>query len=279
MDVRTLLRWPLWALSGRFRKAAYARARPWLAKRGPCVLRCSGILMEVDFSENGDYRLFVRGKLESAVQAVILSVLAPGATFFDVGANRGYFALLAADRAGPGGRAWAFEPEPENTKRIRRNFALNPGLAVTLEPVAVSSMAGEATFMAGDNSGHGSIVEGFEVAAGRPITVPTVSLDGYLEENGIDRVDVMKMDIEGAEVQAIEGMASGLPAGRYGDIIIEWHGSHHGELGTRPAQALELLVSSGYDLFVIERRRKTEPIKPEAVPAERVHLFCRASRS
>jgi len=84
------------------------------------------------------------------------------------------------------------------------------------------------------------------------------------------------MDIEGAEVQAIEGMREGLAAGRYGDIVIEWHGSHHGELGTRPVEALKLLASSGHDLFVLKRRGRLEPVSPESVPADRIHLFCRA---
>ena len=80
-------------------------------------------------------------------------------------------------------------------------------------------------------------------------------------------------------MQAIEGMAEGLRSGRYGDIVVEWHGAHHGELGGRPRKALEVLVSSGYELFVVGRSRgraRLEPQTPDAVGAERVHLLCRA---
>ena len=274
MDVRSLLRWPLRLLSGRARKWAYARLRPWLAKRGPYVANCSGIRMEIDLNEHRAHRYFLRGKVEPRIQDVLLPLLTPGMTFFDVGSHWGYYALLAAKAVGREGRSVAFEPEPGNLAFIRRNLSLNPGLNVIVEPLAVSDTEGEAVFRPSEKTDQGSIMEGSWVSAGAPFAVQTVSLDHYLDDRGVDRVDVMKMDIEGAEVQAFEGMAEGLKAGRYGHIVLEWHGTLHEGLGDRPLRALELLVSSGYELSAVRRGGALEPFSPELMGLRTLPVLC-----
>jgi len=185
--------------------------------------------------------------------------------------------VLASKRVGPNGTVVAFEPDPENIERMRRNAGLNPGLAMTIEEVAISDCEGEATFRRGGDSAKGSLLDGANWEGRQAFTVPTTTLDSYVNGHGIDRVDVLKIDIEGAEPMALEGMAEGLGAGRYGSIILEWHGDFHQGLADRPGRALSLLDSSGYKLFVIRRRHwrpKLEPVRPEAVGEERIHLLC-----
>jgi len=239
--------------------------------------------MEVLLHEGLSEKYYLRTRAGGRVEDVLVSLLRPGMTFFDAGAHWGYFALLGSAVVGQEGRSVAFEPDINNVERIRRNIALNPQLSVGLETVAIADHEGEATFQTGHTSDTGSIAPA-RAGHGGPapvVAVVTTSLDSYLSENGIETVDVMKMDIEGAEVQAIEGMREGLAAGRYGHIVMEWHGAHHERLGDRPTKALALLASSGYELSVMRRpkgRLSLEPVTPESVPAERIHLLCRSSR-
>jgi len=71
------------------RGKTYDRLKRWMVKRGPYVGRCSGVVMELDFSVPGSRRLFVRGTVEPHVQHVLLGLLRPGMTVIDVGANWG----------------------------------------------------------------------------------------------------------------------------------------------------------------------------------------------
>jgi FkbM family methyltransferase len=233
--------------------------------------------MELDFRDHTARRYYLYGKPERGVAKSLLSLLSPGMTFMDVGSNWGYYALMAARAVGPSGRVVAFEPHPQNVARIRRNLELNPGLGVAVEALAVSDGDGTATLTEGSDSGKGTILAEPDNPGSASIEVRTVSLDNYLAANGIDTVHVMKMDIEGAEVLALEGLADGLRSGRYGQILIEWHGAFHGELGERPRAALQLLESAGYELLRIRRhgRGKVDPIAVSEVADERMHLLCR----
>ncbi len=252
--------------------------RPWLVRRGPFVGSCSGICMEMDINAPEGRRYFLYGNTERNVHDLLSSAFSPGGTFLDVGANWGFYALLAAKRLGREGRSIAFEPDPGNIETIRKNLSLNPGIEIAIEAVAVSDGKGEATFHVGDNDAQGSILEGPYCSGNETLTVPTISLDEYIDEKGIDRVDVMKMDIEGGEVLALEGMAKGLRAGRYGLIVLEWHGPFITDMGERPHRAIELLTSAGYSMQSIPRHRsdnRLTPITPEEIGDERLHLLCK----
>jgi len=231
-------------------------------------------MMELDLRQPDARRYFLYGVPERGVQDLLLSLLEPGMTFMDIGSNWGYYALLASKVVGAGGMAVAFEPDPDNIDCIRRNMSLNPGLDVTVEGVAVADIEGEATFHVGADSGKGSLLQ-HSSGDGRSFTVPTVTLDGYLDAHGIERVDVLKMDIEGGEVLALEGMADGLEAGRYGHIVLEWHVQSQAALGERAARALDLLRSSGYEVLIADLAGGHRPLTPEALEAKRVYLYCR----
>lgn len=157
-----------------------------------------------------------------------------GAVCWDIGAHVGYHALLMAKLAGPEGRVVAFEPNAANVERFRMHLEANPDLAsrIRLETMAVGASAGEATFVTSTSVESGFSSGSHLEASTTPrteadyrsfarVTVPVRSIDGLIA-SGLPRPSVVKVDVEGAETQVLEGAAS-LLADRNGLWLIEVH--------------------------------------------------------
>jgi FkbM family methyltransferase len=133
--------------------------------------------------------------------------LQPGMTFLDIGAYHGAYSVIAAKKLGRSGRVIAFEPSPRERQRMRLHLRYNRIKLVTLEPYALAAEEGVASLAV--------VVDGFTTMnslrpplIGHPIKqvmVDTTSLDAYMDREQIDRVDLMKIDTEGGEVQAFRG--------------------------------------------------------------------------
>jgi FkbM family methyltransferase len=136
---------------------------------------------------------------------IIRRLLRPGDVVLDVGAHIGYFTLLMAREVGRRGCVHAFEPDPGNLGLLERNVRLNGYRNVTIEGAAVSSGPGTVSlYRSLDNRGDNRIVDPGEEA--RPVVfVPSLSLDDYTAARGIVP-DLIKMDIQGAEASALDGM-------------------------------------------------------------------------
>jgi FkbM family methyltransferase len=144
----------------------------------------------------------------------------PADTIVDIGANIGAFALLIESRA-RGARVHCFEPGPETRGLLERNISAN-GLQeyVAVHPFAVSDRRGAVELMRTDLTMHRSIFpNGY--ASGESDRVETLPLSEALDLAG-DRIDLLKIDVEGAEIEIVEGMA---PAdwGRVERAVIEYH--------------------------------------------------------
>jgi FkbM family methyltransferase len=147
---------------------------------------------------------YVQGDAEVAVQNAIAQRLAPGMTFYDLGANIGLFSLLAARIVGGEGRVISFEPDPRSAARLRRNVEHNGFSQVIIVEAGVWSQTGFVGFAAADPSspdrGTGKIVED----SGAPDTrIPCIALDDFIKT--APPPDGVKCDVEGAEVEALRG--------------------------------------------------------------------------
>jgi len=150
------------------------------------------------YVEEGTVRLFQR-------------FVRKGNILFDVGANMGVYTFLAAKSCGSAGHVYAFEPQANLVKCLDRSVSLNGYEArVTVVCAAVSNDHGsQATlFYAANRDGTGipSLFAHEWLDAESGMRVPTVSVDGYRQEKGIERVDVIKIDVEGAEMLVLRGM-------------------------------------------------------------------------
>jgi FkbM family methyltransferase len=145
---------------------------------------------------------------EPSETAAFLAHAREGMCVFDVGANIGYYTLLAARAVGSSGRVYAFEPEPRNFGLLTRNVAENGLTNVRLVNAAISNRAGVVRLHLDDaNFGAHSFEAGsIATSSGRSVEVETVSLDGFVDEARAFEAGVLvKVDVQGAEALVVEG--------------------------------------------------------------------------
>ena len=121
-------------------------------------------------------------------------------TVVDVGANLGYYSLLASRLVGPSGRVVALEPNSENCRLLLSSLRLNGSTNVELLPVAADVATGWAYYSTHVGS-NGGLIDGNDLLAHPGVVVPTFRLDELVYE----RVDFLKMDVEGAEGRVVRG--------------------------------------------------------------------------
>ncbi len=154
------------------------------------------------------------GVHERHVQEALADLLRPGMTFWDVGAHIGFFSLLAARLVTSAGRVEAFEPFPPNRVRLEASLVLNHATNVRVHPVALAAVSGTASLHTGASSLMGSLVRG-----GRPsIPVRCARADDAML--AIPAPDVVKVDVEGAELDVLRG-AGGMLASVRPTVVVE----------------------------------------------------------
>jgi FkbM family methyltransferase len=224
-----------------------------------------GLRFHCDMSDELCREAYLTGLYEPPVSRVIQRSLSAGGTMVDVGANWGYFSLVAAASVGPAGKVLAMEPDPRQFERLRANLALNTHAGIEAQQVAASAARGRAIlqgYLEGDtNRGTSRISTGTTAGAGA-FDVRCVTVDGITAALG--RIDVVKIDVEGFEPEVIEGMAAGLRARRYHRIVLELHPDLLGQRGLDPAATIEMLQAHGYTGWTIDHtptayRRASDP--------------------
>jgi FkbM family methyltransferase len=128
----------------------------------------------------------------------------PGMTVVDLGANIGLYTLQFASLVGPSGRVFAFEPGPLSFGLLKTNLALNGYRNVTVENAAVSDFSGETELHICSTGESDNRIAGFETYESERVPVRCFALDDYFKPG--TRVDFIKIDIQGAEAKALQGM-------------------------------------------------------------------------
>jgi FkbM family methyltransferase len=137
----------------------------------------------------------------------ILSHLPVAGTFIDVGAHVGGITLPAASHVGPEGRVLAFEPNPETATLLRRNVTKNLATNITVVQLACLDERKRSEFYVNDSSHSGkSSLSARNARSRRTVTVECDTLDSILVTHEVNRIDVVKIDVEGAELQVLKGM-------------------------------------------------------------------------
>ena len=154
------------------------------------------------FSGDGGGASVYFGQMEPEQTAAICDTLGRGKVFFDVGANVGYYTILASPLVSDEGRVVAFEPVMRNLTFLQRHVQLNSAQNVSILPFAVSDSCGLARFSFGSGHALGHL----DKAERSKTIVPTITLDRIAEEMGIIP-DVIKIDVEGGESEVLAGAA------------------------------------------------------------------------
>jgi FkbM family methyltransferase len=169
----------------------------------------SGAWYLVGYSEV-DYRVLF-DRFEPAETQFIQRYLRPGMTVLDVGAHHGFYSLIASRAVRPQGAVHSFEPAPRERARLKQNLRLNQCTNVSVHGVALGASRGTGTlFQAQSNlDGCNSLRPQEGVPACTAVEVDVVPLDQLIRERGLQKIDFIKMDVEGAELSILQG-ASGL---------------------------------------------------------------------
>jgi len=176
---------------------------------------------------------------------VFVSHLREGMTVMDVGANLGLYSLLISRAIGPSGKVYAFEPVPEIFARLKEHIALNNATNVIPVPIALSDEKGKAKMSV--RGGESSL---FRHLSNEFVEVQVERLDDFVEREKIERVDAIKLDVEGAELKVIRGADKTIRRDKP-ILMVEIQAATLQAAGTTPEELFENIISYGYNAFVI----------------------------
>lgn len=197
--------------------------------------------------------------------------LAAGATFLDIGANVGFFALLAARLVGPSGRVYAFEPEPDICEALQRSASANGFDHLHALQLALSNHDGELTFYRARDGTASSLVPeapGHEARYERTLSTRVSTLDAIVAEQQIDpaRISLLKVDVEGEEPRTILGMLGTLRAAGYPSIWCEVRGPKGSSRAPNTyGPVRDTLATLGYQPFHWSRGTRRPLVDAEVV--------------
>lgn len=196
------------------------------------------------------------GTYERSKCKVFAAAIAQGDVVYDVGAHVGYYTLLASKLVGARGRVYAFEPLPANLEFLEHHLKLNQITNVTVVPAAVSDATGLGRFNLASSRAMGHLAQSESKYATRPLQVDaraadcelqvkTISLDDWTSRTERPLPRVIKMDIEGAELQALHGAAE-LLRRAFPTLLIATHGK------TLHQACQSFLSRLGYGVEILE---------------------------
>ncbi len=197
-ELATFVRYAIW-LAARRHEAAVRVILPWHADTR----------LELNLGNDLGQAIFVAGSYEPNEFALLDRMLKPGMTVLDGGANEGAYTLFLAARVGEAGRVIAIEPSPRELQRLQANIALNGMAHIAVVAAALTDQAGEVELRMAENAHAGQNTLGSFVYSGvadsGSVRVPATTIDALMETQNLTALDVIKLDLEGAELHALTG--------------------------------------------------------------------------
>lgn len=214
-----------------------------------------GVSMEIELPRDAGWDvLYFRGTYETGTTKVFELLIRDLDRVFDIGANMGWYSIISS-RLARHGEVHAFEPVPFIYEKFTKHVALNNEAKIYCNNIALGrERAGSIPMHTFDGLYHGhSSMSTLNRTDYTTVLVPMTTLDAYCEEHGIGRIDFIKMDTEGAEMEVLAG-AKQLMSGSFPPIwLIELNDETCAAFGYKPHQLIDELCSyHNYELYVIE---------------------------
>jgi FkbM family methyltransferase len=264
LQIRANARYPGWRFGIRASDPNDFEARRRLtlwqligARSDKVRLRCrwlDDLKFDLHLGNDLSLALFVEGTYEPNEFAFLAERLRPGMTFVDAGANEGLYTLFGARRVGPQGRVLSVEPSTREFERLKSNVAANRLGNVLLVRAALSDRVGTAMLQVAENRHSGQNTLGsfaYAIQLYEQSETDVIPLDVLCKRHGIDRIDVLKMDVEGAELSILRGATSMLR--RHPPIILFelFNRSLHQQQASTQ-EVVDLLLALDYKLYVFD---------------------------
>ena len=226
--------------------------------KGIIQIQCQGHHLAVNADDEGVVPfLLTQGVFEEYETELVRQCLHPGMRVVDIGANFGYYTLIAAARVGKEGKVYAFEPEPGNYELLLKNISLNHYETIVPIQQAVSNRRGTTNlFVDKRNLGAPSLAEKNVDRRQGIVAVETVSIDEFFKTvEGFGPIDFLKIDAQGAEGLIFEGACNCLKNEGL-KIMMEFWPQGLRNMGTDPLNLLRLIKSSGFTIKIIEEKKR-----------------------
>lgn len=211
--------------------------RGWVQNSGALTIQqgpCAGLKFQPGPSNFG----YVTGTSEPDTQKAMTDHIKPGDAFWDIGCNVGFMTVLGSLLVGKNGAVYSFDPVPNHTKLSEQNVRDNHFDHAKIFQMAISDKAGRARFAIAEIPAQSTLTEAGMTREGSTIIdVRTASVDGLIQEEGLRPPNVVKIDVEGAEVDVLNGMTQTLRNHRP-IIILDTHGEH--------MKCARILLDAGY---------------------------------
>jgi FkbM family methyltransferase len=221
-----------------------------LATAGVILVRNRFGMLAIQDDDAPAIAYYSTGELpEPATVAIVERLLEPGDCFLDVGANVGIYSLIAGRRVGPGGKVVSVEPSPSTMRALRTMLSINGIASVTqTHECALGSAEGTATLHCEPTSGHNSLVGPTKNTR----TTHNVAVKrGEALLNGL-KPALIKIDVEGWELDVLEGLESVIKGTKRLGIVVEFSPGHVRGRGMQPDEWIERVKAFGLKMWVID---------------------------
>ena len=212
----------------------------------------------------------VAGIWELATTDLFIELLRKGGRVVDVGANVGWFTLLAARRVGQDGTVLSFEPAPANFSLLAKSVERNKFRNVRLFNEIVSDIDGTRTLYLARRTAETGLHSIVRSHGGEELAISSVRLDTVARSLGIDRIDVLKVDVEGAEPEVLLGAERLISQRKIKNMVLEWNP----EVWPRNRTLLDELLST-YEFYRIRRLSPfvLQKLKAGSFPSSQANIY------
>ena len=195
------------------------------------------------------------GTYEELESKIMEEKIEMGNIVVDVGANIGLHTLNMARIVGNTGQVFAFEPDPSNFEILKKNVKINNYKNIILEQKAVGDKHGRTTLYQSDHPGKHRIFPQTEQAKSQ-VQVELTNLDNYFDSDMIDKINFIKIDVEGLEFSVLKGMKNILKNSKKIKILFEFMPENTMEVGFTPIELLNYLTSNDFKLYCMDDKTK-----------------------
>jgi FkbM family methyltransferase len=241
-------------------------SRIWCPETTPKVVhtRINEYELLVLANEDVGRAISFSGSYEPAESKYLRKTISSDAICIDIGANVGYFTMLMAQAASRG-CVHAFEPIALNAALLRASMELNGFTNIRINQCVVGDSDGVVSFSQSTDSAYSAIRDTQRKPLERTLTVPVTTLDGYLEREGIERVDVLKADVEGAEGLVVTGGSRLLSdeKRRPHVIMLELYDQNLQAFGSSVSTVQGKMQSLRYTPFIVNEEGELVPFRDE----------------
>jgi FkbM family methyltransferase len=218
------------------------------------VIKVQGSKMYINPRDMIGGKLWGIGSWETTETALLKKMVKEGMVFADIGANIGYYSLLVSQLVGKEGKIYAFEPAPENYSTLLKNIEMNGYQNIITVNKAVSNTNGIVRFFIDESNPLYHKLKNSKDIKGT-IEVNATTLDDYFKDKE-RKIDIIKMDVEGAELAVLKGMRRVMTENKNLIILAEFSPENLRLFGANPDDFLHELVENGFKIYEIDMKEE-----------------------